>query len=119
MNKKIQSIQAFDVPIGMGYAYIEPLPTFHPPSLPKSPESKATKLMQRLLKQEEQKIKEFRNRLLLKQPKTVMPMVQVTAIDPTPLNLPPLFHASATKKIKPLILYNISRSKTSARRKKR
>ena len=102
--KRIKKIEAFETPVGLGLGYIEPLPSFHPPSLKQTDEPKPTKLMQRLLKQNEEEFKQFRNQLLLKQPKVVMPMVTTVQVDQTPLNLPPLF-ASKNKTRKP-VKYN-------------
>ena len=99
MKNRIKSIEAFENPgaMGMGSFILEPIPTFHPPSLPKQPEQKATKLMQRLLKQKELETEQFRMTLLQKQTKTVMPMVYQVPIDPTPIFMPPLYFSSVQK----------------------
>jgi hypothetical protein len=101
MKHKVKSVKAFfELPVGAGQFYIEPIPTFHPPSLGVAPTPKVNKLLLRLMKQKEIEMRQFRNRLLQKQPKNVMPMMERAAYDPTPLNLPPLFHAAATKRKK-------------------
>lgn len=98
--KRIKSLEAFETPIGMGLAYIEPIPTFHPPSLREEPAPKMNKLLQRLLKQQEIEIQKFRHRLLLKQPKVTMPVVNQAFYDPTPIFSPSMFGTGTTKKKK-------------------
>jgi hypothetical protein len=95
MKRRIKSIQAFETPIGLGMAYMDVAPTFHPPSLAEEPAPKMNKLLKRLLKQQAEELLRFRQKNLTKQPKVTMPLVTHSFYDPSPLNLPPLFTASA------------------------
>ena len=87
--KRIKSIRADEA--GLGLAYMEPIPTFRPPSLRITSKPKASKLLNRLLKEEEKRLENFRFRYLLKQPKSVpMAGVNMVSFDPSPILLPNL-----------------------------
>jgi hypothetical protein len=100
MKHRIKSLEAFETPIGVGMAYIDPIPTFHPPSLTEEPAPKMNKLLKRLLKQQAEELLRFRQKNLSKQPKVTMPLVTTTFFDPSPINLPSPFFASARRKRK-------------------
>lgn len=86
---------------GLGaIGYLDPVPTFHPPSLRKAPKVKLTKLMKRLMEEKKNSIDKFHHTLLLNQPRNVSMPVNMGFINMDQLNLPPLYSSAATKKNK-------------------
>jgi hypothetical protein len=77
--------------------YMEPVSSFHPPSLPSRPEQKVTKLMKRLMKDQTERMRQFSWELTRRLPSPVMSPVNTAFINQDQLNLPPLF---ASRKLK-------------------
>ena len=86
--KRIKQIKA-----DFSMMYLEPVPTFHPPSLGLAPEQKVTKLMKRLMKDQTERMRKFSHELTRHLPSPVMPPVNTGFINQDQLNLPPMYAA--------------------------
>lgn len=94
MKRRIKSLEAFENTVGTGSLYIDPVPTFHPPSLKDNPKPKLNKLLQRLLKEQEAELFIFRNKLTRHQASPMLPMVTRALYDPSPIFVTPLFFSA-------------------------